>query len=257
MKHFVQIFFLSPIVILFSLFLAAPALAFPPFPSSFYGTVKVNDANVPDGTVIQALIGGQVYAEEYTQTHQGNSFFALDVAGDDTGTAALDGGRDGDAVQFKIGGLLADQTAVWHGGTNVVLNLTVTSSKPISKPPVIPTSVPTQTEIVILIRASLIPSTSTQSAPSPTLTPASPIATKSSRSLPVATIGVQASSVNALPQNDKENRSNSSSLTVVVVIALPIMTAIGYAFWTLRKKKIQGKLKQNGFDHIELRGDIK
>ena len=79
MKHFSRISSLSMIVFIISLFITIPALAIPPLPSSFYGTVKVNNANVPDGTVIQAVIGGQVYAEGFTQTYQGNSVYALDV----------------------------------------------------------------------------------------------------------------------------------------------------------------------------------
>ncbi|RPJ19104.1 MAG: hypothetical protein EHM33_30825 [Chloroflexi bacterium] len=245
MKRLLRILSLPPIVLLLSLFLTIPALALPPLPSSFYGTVKVNNANVPDGTVIQALVGGQVYAEGFTQTYQGDSIFGLDVAGDNTDTATLDGGRDGDTIQFKIAGLLADQTAVWHSGTNVNLNLTATSSEPISAPPAIPTSVPTQTRIVVLIQPSPLPSISVQSVPSTTLVPASPIATKPSQSSHVTATDVQASSDvqtsstrTTPPKTNKQNRSGNISPAAVVVIALPILTAAGYTFWTLRKKKM-------------------
>ncbi len=95
MKHLSRISSLSLIVLVVSLFVATPVLAIPPLPSSFYGSVKVNNANVPDGTVIQALIGGQVYAEGYTQTYQGNSVYALDVRGDDSGTTTVDGATGG------------------------------------------------------------------------------------------------------------------------------------------------------------------
>lgn len=238
MKHLVRIFTLPLIVIFLSPFVTIPALALPPLPSSFYGTVKVNQSNVPDGTIVHALIGGQVYAEGRTQTYQGDSVFALDVPGDDTETAALDGGRDGDVIQFKIGGATADQTAVWHGGTNVSLILTATSSKPISKPPAIPAPVPTQTGIVILIQPSIVPSTSVQSAPSTTPVPASPIAAKPSQPLHVVTTDVQASSTRTSSKNGMENRSGNISPAAVVVIALPIITAVGYTFWTLWKKKM-------------------
>jgi hypothetical protein len=77
------------------------------------------DQNVPDHTVVQALIDGQAYGEgrtqthegasvyhldvlgddtdtARTQTHEGASVYHLDVLGDDTDTAAHDGGREGD-----------------------------------------------------------------------------------------------------------------------------------------------------------------
>ena len=159
MKHLVRISSLSIIVFIISLFITVPVLAIPPLPSSFYGTVKVNNANVPDGTVIQVVVGGQVYAEEFTQTYQGNSVYALDVPGDNTDTAVQDGAREGDTVQFKIGGVLADQTAVWHTGTNVNLNLTASSTVPIITPQATPSPVPTQTAIV-LIQPSSTPAAS-------------------------------------------------------------------------------------------------
>ncbi len=112
-------------IFLISLFLTTPAMAFPPLPSSFYGTVKVNAASVPDGTLVQALINGKVYAEGKTITYQGDSVYTLDVLGDDTDTSVVDGGRDGDKIIFTIAGQVAEQTGTWKGGTNVVLNLSV------------------------------------------------------------------------------------------------------------------------------------
>ena len=102
---------------------AAPATAVPPLPSSFYGAVTVNGQNVPDGTRVAALIGGEVFAESVTQTYLGASTYSLDVPGDDLGTPEREGGRDGETVQFQIGVAAAGQTGVWHSGTNVSLNL--------------------------------------------------------------------------------------------------------------------------------------
>jgi hypothetical protein len=112
-------------IFLISLFLTTPAMAFPPLPSSFYGTVKVDAANVPDGTSIQALINGKVIVEAKSLTYQGDSVYTLDVLGDDTDTSVVDGGRDGDKIIFTIAGQVAEQTGTWRGGTNVVLNLSV------------------------------------------------------------------------------------------------------------------------------------
>jgi hypothetical protein len=243
MKHFVRILSLSPIIIILSLFLTIPALALPPFPSSFWGTIKVNDANVPEGTLVQALIGGQVYAEGFSQLYQGDAVFALDIPGDDTGTTALDGGGEGDTIQFKIGGLLAHQTAIWHGGTNVRLDLTATASagEPISPPQKTPRPIPTQTPMIVQA-ASPLPNT-IQASPAPTL-PAqpSPISTISSKSLQAPAVDGQPAPKDAPLQgplqSDEENGPGSISAIAMVVIALPIVSAVGYTFLALRRRKM-------------------
>ncbi len=123
------------------------ALAFPPLPSSFYGTVKVNGQNVPDGTVVRALIDGQAYAESRTQTYQGNSVYSVDVKGDDSDTPARDGGGADSLVAFEVGGVLAEQTGSWRSGTNVEINLTASTSGALAAPPPTLPPVPTQTPI--------------------------------------------------------------------------------------------------------------
>lgn len=134
MKAFARIFTLLLGISLISLAVARPALAFPPLPSSFYGTVKVNGANVPDGTLVQAKINGNVYAQTKTLTYQGDSVYSLDVMGDDTSTTTIEGGHDGDTVAFTIGGHPASQTGTWKGGTNVNLNLSVSTNSPLDTP---------------------------------------------------------------------------------------------------------------------------
>jgi len=103
----------------------------PPLPSSFYGTVKVDGANVPDGTTVSAWINGQVYAEGNTQTYEGESFYAMNVPGDDPTTPdIIEGGVEGDSVVFYIGDLEADQTGTWHSGTNQRLDLVAATGTP-------------------------------------------------------------------------------------------------------------------------------
>lgn len=126
---------------------ASPALAFPPLPSSFFGEVKVNGQNVPDGTLVRALIGGKVYTDGRTHTYQGSSVFNLDIPGDEAGSEAVEGGREGDVIQFEIGGVLAEQTGQWHSATNVRVNLSASSDRPLNTPGPAPTPVPTQTPI--------------------------------------------------------------------------------------------------------------
>ncbi len=162
------IFFSLALACLATLLVAIPALAFPPLPSSLYGMVEFNGDNVPDGTIIRALIDDRVYAEGRTQTYQGDSVYSLDVQGDDTATAARDGGREGDTIQFEIGDVLADQTGTWHSGTNVELNLTGSAAGPLATPPPTPSLVPTQTPIPVA-QPSPTPTTFAQSSPTPVL----------------------------------------------------------------------------------------
>jgi hypothetical protein len=162
------------IVSLAALALPSPAGAFPPLPSSFYGTVRVNGQNIADGTLVEALIAGVVYARATTMTYQGGTVYALDVPGDDTDTAATDGGRPGDTITFRVGSALAGQTATWSGGSNQELDLTVTSSTPLSTPQASPTPPPTQTPLVDAPPGEGSPATATQSQPGaePTQAPA-------------------------------------------------------------------------------------
>jgi hypothetical protein len=105
----------------------APAFAVPPQPSGFYGTVKINGANVPVGTQVSARINGVQYALSPYNLNEGYTVYNLDIPGDDPGTPGIiEGGVAGDTVEFYIGGKKANQTGTWQSGTSVNLNLTVT-----------------------------------------------------------------------------------------------------------------------------------
>ena len=144
--------------------------AIPLLPSSFYGTALVNNLPVADGTSVQAIIADQVIASGSTLTYQGNSFYSLDIPSDDEATSVVDGGKEGDSIRFTLGGLPVAQTGTWHSGTNVELNLSVTTSATPLPPQPTKTSLPTQTPIPV-IQPSSIPS-ATLFVPSAT-TPAS------------------------------------------------------------------------------------
>ena len=98
--------------------------AVPPLPSSFYGMVKLNGKDLQEGTIVQALIDGEVFASTASQLHQGNSVYSLVVPGDDPGTDSVEGGVAGDTIEFRVGGNLARQTAEWQSGVNENLDLT-------------------------------------------------------------------------------------------------------------------------------------
>lgn len=99
--------------------------AVPPLPSGFYGTVHVSGNSVPDSTVITASINGTQYATTHTFMYSGDSVYVLEVLGDDPETATIiEGGVEGDTIQFRINGLPA-QSAEWHTGSNGELNLSL------------------------------------------------------------------------------------------------------------------------------------
>jgi hypothetical protein len=152
-----------------SLLIARPVLAFPSLPSSFYGTVKVNGANIPDGTLVQALINGKVIIENQTQTYQGDSFYSLDIPADDPDTLVVDGGKDGDTITFIMGGIVADQAGTWKSATIVPMNLSASSSVTLLIPAQVTfTSIPTQTVIMLVAETPALLTAKMQ--PAPTIT---------------------------------------------------------------------------------------
>jgi hypothetical protein len=109
-----------------------PALAMPPLPSSFYGTVTINGANAPLGAKVSAKIKGTQYAYTTVLLYQGQTVYSLDVPGDDPATpSVIEGGVPGDTVAIWVGETPANETAPWRSGTNVTLNLTAASSPPL------------------------------------------------------------------------------------------------------------------------------
>jgi hypothetical protein len=132
--------------------------AVPLLPSSFYGTILLNGAPIPDGSLVQALVDGQVVAYTHSLTYQGASVYALNVPSSDPATSTP-GGEAGDTIQFKIAGILAAQTGTWQSGTNVELNLTVISTLTPLPPQPTATSVPSPTATRVLLPSATALST--------------------------------------------------------------------------------------------------
>ena len=116
---------------LLSILTTGAVLAAPPdVPSSFYGQVKVFGDNVPADTVVSATIGGVTCGQATVQEDaESGSVYALNVLADDPDTAEVEGGREGEAIIFVItfpdgNRYTATPKGVWHGGTEVQLNLT-------------------------------------------------------------------------------------------------------------------------------------
>ena len=104
-----------------------PAFAVPPQPSGFYGTVKIDGANVAAGTAVTARISGVTYATSEYLLYNGDTVYSVDVPGEDPDTAGTQGGVAGDTVVFFIGAVQASQTGTWASGTNLTLNLTAST----------------------------------------------------------------------------------------------------------------------------------
>ena len=86
--------------------------AVPPLPSTHFGTVQVDGANVPDGTLVTAWIGGVAAGWTETISYGGSSVYALDVSGDpawdpEAGPPAT----EGSTIVFRIGENTADELA--------------------------------------------------------------------------------------------------------------------------------------------------
>jgi hypothetical protein len=97
-----------------------PALALadtpPEPPCRFYGTVTVDGADVADGTVITAMIGGDQLTTATPAEGYSTSTYALKIGVDTEYT-------EGATVTFMIGRAAA-QTGTWTKGGNVEVNLT-------------------------------------------------------------------------------------------------------------------------------------
>jgi hypothetical protein len=90
----------------------------PMLPSSFYGTVKIDGADVAAGTVITAEVSGQSYTATVIISDD-QSVYTMDIPGDSNSV--------GETVTFKIGDLLVPLTNItWQSGTNLNVNLSNT-----------------------------------------------------------------------------------------------------------------------------------
>jgi hypothetical protein len=234
MRRFASILTLLGIGLI-SLLGARPVLAFPSLPSSFYGTVKVNGANVPDGTLVQASMYGKIITEIQTQTYQGDSFYSLDVPGDDPDTLVVEGGQDGDTIIFIIGGIAADQVGIWKSGTFIALNLSTSSAATLVPAQPILTLVPTETAIILMAATATPLAMETQSIPTSTVLNLGP-------SLPTAGMPTTPTIPVATNLENTPTVSSTTNLSIGIVIAGFILFIILFTIlWVIivRKPKVE------------------
>lgn len=122
--------------------ICTPAFAYPPKPSSFYGTVEEAGNAVSVGTKVEAVIAGEVVASTETFSYNGETWYFFDVLGDDAGTVEKEGGIDDEWLSFRVAGVRVDAEEVWIGGTLRRLDLVIAEAAtatpdPLHSPPVI------------------------------------------------------------------------------------------------------------------------
>ena len=84
--------------------------------------MQLDGADVPDGTIITAIVEGDEYTIE-TPAVYGPSTYAIKIV---PPSAAPYG--QGATIQFRIGDHAAAQTGAWETGGNIELDLSASSS---------------------------------------------------------------------------------------------------------------------------------
>jgi hypothetical protein len=117
-------------------------------PCFYFGTVVLDGQSIPDNIGVTAWIGDLFWmAQRWTDA--GESWYGVEIPGDDTETPQKDGGLAGDTIFFRIGDVLADQTGVWQEGIQQNdSHLNLTGSRGTPTPTVtgtLPTPTPTNT----------------------------------------------------------------------------------------------------------------
>ena len=101
----------------------ATPLATPPVPDNvsgppcrFHGTVTLNGAAAPSGTIVTVIIEGYGYPTT-VQTSGGSSTYSITIP------KAQGITYEGKAVTFRVGSATAIQTSAWAMGDNILVNL--------------------------------------------------------------------------------------------------------------------------------------
>ena len=106
---------------------AAPVVALPPIPSSFWGTITMNGARLPLSAELTAYVYGVKCGQAHIFLYMGTTYYSISVNGDDPDTPEREGGREDDPIEFRLNGVPLATTASWHGSTNVRLDMNETA----------------------------------------------------------------------------------------------------------------------------------
>jgi hypothetical protein len=153
--------------IVVAVFFLLPAMTFAQGaqpPCRFYGAVQLDGYDVPDGTVITAIIEGVPYSTTTPEAAYGPSTYVLKI--EPSAGAFYNYGTQ---IYFKIDDHVAKETATWESGSNIELNLTASTAPPPTPTPS-PTPIPTPTPEPTPT-PTVAPSPMPTIAPIPTLAP--------------------------------------------------------------------------------------
>jgi len=184
-------------------------------PCRFYGHVRLDGLTVPDGTVITAIIDGDIHTTK-TPAIYGSSTYAIKIE-PPSGTFY----NNGTLITFKVGNYQVQETAVWEAGSNIFLNL-LASVAPVSTPTSIPTPTPTPTPA-----PTASPPTAT---PSPTPTP-TPTLISTLTPTPIQTI-VPMYTPTPVPQTTNSvNLGKIIGLTFFSIVDVILVGLLIYLIW--------------------------
>jgi hypothetical protein len=229
--------------------LASPSTvqAFPPLPSSFYGTVRLNGGNLPEDTLIEAVINDQVFASTNTQIYESDVVYSMIIPGDDPSTEIVEGGVQGDTIYFRWDGLLGDQTATWQSGTNTELDLMFTTEDQNPSSTATITPAPTQLKTLLSDTHTPEPSPTNQATgvliQTPTPTPANSMDEEDQSSIKVTDenktekLSHEASSNTSTPTKSSNQSENDPTLTWLFIGIPSLILFLGAAgIWIFRSR---------------------
>ena len=130
-------------VVAFLFLMPSGASAQPPPPHVFIGSATINGSPAADGMVVAALVDGRQVAAKMVS---GGSYEAIYVF-------PTNGSFVGKIVTFTIGGIPANETALWKQGGATSLNLSATPSPaaPTATPVPAATAVPAPTPTPVIV----------------------------------------------------------------------------------------------------------
>jgi PKD repeat protein len=112
-------------LVVISVLIARPALAVPLPPATFWGTLTLDGAPAPDGSILRALIQNVEFASTTVFSRNGQQgLYVIDIPADDPNTPDVpEGGQPGQIITFAIDGAKIGQTAIWKVGNAGNVNL--------------------------------------------------------------------------------------------------------------------------------------
>jgi len=132
--HMKRAFTVAALVVALIVVLLPPMMsgAVPPVACNFWGTVKLNGLNVPDNTVVSIWSSDWTtqWRQTTTFTYQSESYYNIDVNGDDPETGDKEGPAQGETVRFKISGNNANESSTWAEAGSKQVNLTAAGATP-------------------------------------------------------------------------------------------------------------------------------